>query len=264
MTTERLDAVVRYAKAHSSKPVVLFPGSVDQVHGEADALLLLSVISGRNPELLIGQHVVAAPRIKALGLETISTGYMLVDSGRTTTALYMSQTLPIPAHKPEIAAATALAGEMLGIQAMYLDGGSGAREPVPEAMIRAVRKAVNVPVIVGGGIRSEAAAQAAWDAGADVVVVGTAFEEDPFAPVRHCSGLQKPLTPVRQSAGGQSSNVRFRSRTRWSNRRCNCVRLAGSRSSLRCGLQRCSRRCSRCCCTPDPTCCGPKRSTPAA
>lgn len=179
MTTERLDAVVRYAKAHSSKPVVLFPGSVAQVHGEADALLLLSVISGRNPELLIGQHVVAAPRIKALGLETISTGYMLVDSGRTTTALYMSQTLPIPAHKPEIAAATALAGEMLGMQAMYLDGGSGALEPVPEAMIRAVRKAVNVPVIVGGGIRSEAAAQAAWDAGADVVVVGTAFEEDP-------------------------------------------------------------------------------------
>lgn len=179
MTSDRLDQVVRYAKKHSTKPVILFPGSINQVHGEADALLLLSVISGRNPELLIGQHVIAAPHIKALGLETVATGYLLVDTGRTTTAQYMSQTLPIPSNKPEIAAATALAGEMLGLQAMYLDGGSGAEHPVPPAMVNAVRKAVDVPVIVGGGIRSEDEAQAAWQAGADIVVIGTAFEEDP-------------------------------------------------------------------------------------
>lgn len=179
LTTDVLDTVLDRIKAQVSKPVILFPGSVDQVNGKADALLLLSVISGRNADLLIGQHVIAAPRIKALGLETIATGYMLIDSGRTTTALYMSQTLPIPRNKPEIAAATALAGSMLGLQAMYLDGGSGAEHAVPAAMVAAVRKAVDLPVIVGGGIRSEAAALSAWNAGADVVVVGTAFEEEP-------------------------------------------------------------------------------------
>lgn len=179
LTTDLLDAVLDRIKSKVSKPVILFPGSTDQVNGKADALLLLSVISGRNADLLIGQHVIAAPRIKALGLETIATGYMLIDSGRTTTALYMSQTLPIPRNKPEIAAATAMAGEMLGLQCMYLDGGSGAEHAVPSKMVAAVRKAVDLPIVVGGGIRSEEQALQAWNAGADVVVIGTAFEEQP-------------------------------------------------------------------------------------
>lgn len=179
LVEDAFDEAVRAIKARASKPIVLFPGDVNQIHPQADALLLLSVISGRNADLLIGKHVTAAPRIKAMGLETISTGYMLVESGALTTALYVSQTMPIPRSKPEIAAATALAGEMLGMQAMYLDAGSGAQKPVPPQMIQAVRNEVDLPMIVGGGIRSEIQAEAAWMAGADIVVMGTAFEQNP-------------------------------------------------------------------------------------
>lgn len=168
-----------HIRQHCQVPLLLFPGNPGQVSSHADALLLLSLISGRNADLLIGQHVVAAPKLKDSGLEIIPTGYMLVDGGEQTTASYISQTLPLPWHKPEIAAVTAMAGEMLGLQCMYLDGGSGARKPVSEAMIRAVRASVEVPLIVGGGIRHEAQAQAAFQAGADLVVVGTAFEEEP-------------------------------------------------------------------------------------
>lgn len=179
LVEDGFDKAVEEIKARTTKPVVLFPGDVNQLHPKADALLLLSVISGRNADLLIGKHVTAAPRIKAMGLETISTGYMLVESGALTTALYVSQTMPIPRLKPEIAASTALAGEMLGLQAMYLDAGSGAEKPVPPQMIEAVRKEVSLPLIVGGGIRTEMQAEAAWMAGADVVVMGTAFEQNP-------------------------------------------------------------------------------------
>lgn len=166
-------------RQNTAAPIVLFPGSPSQVSSEADAILLLSLISGRNADLLIGQHVVAAPKLKQSGLEIIPTGYMLVDGGEQTTASYISQTLPLPWHKPEIAAVTAMAGEMLGLQCMYLDGGSGARKPVSTDMIAAVRQAVDTPLIVGGGIRHEAQAKAAFEAGADMVVVGTAFEEEP-------------------------------------------------------------------------------------
>jgi putative glycerol-1-phosphate prenyltransferase len=142
-------------------------------------VLFLSLISGRNAELLIGHHVTAAPTIKAVGLEAIPTGYMLVDGGRPTTVSYVSQTLPIPHDKPGIAAATALAGELLGLQTIYLDTGSGALRSVSPAMIAAVRGTVNIPLIVGGGIRDAAQARALCEAGADVLVVGTAFEQDP-------------------------------------------------------------------------------------
>ncbi|MCB0813121.1 MAG: phosphoglycerol geranylgeranyltransferase [Flavobacteriales bacterium] len=170
---------MKRVKDLSDRPVVLFPGSPAQLSGHADALLFLSLISGRNPELLIGHHVTSAPTVKALGLEAIPTGYLLVDGGRMTTAHYVSQTSPIPHDKPGIAAATALAGELLGLKAIYLDTGSGAPRTVAPDMVKAVRQAVDLPIIVGGGIRSTEQAQALCEAGADMLVVGTAFEEDP-------------------------------------------------------------------------------------
>jgi geranylgeranylglyceryl phosphate synthase family protein len=160
-------------------PLVLFPGSPEQIHPAADALLLLSLISGRNPELLIGQHVQAAHRLRRSGLELLPTGYLLVDGGAPTTVSYVSNTRPLPRDKPGIAAATALAGEQLGLRLCYLDAGSGARQPVPPALIAAVRAAIDRPLIVGGGIREPEQAAAAVAAGADWVVVGNALERDP-------------------------------------------------------------------------------------
>lgn len=181
MATNGFDACVRLVKELSDRPVVLFPGSPAQLSGHADAVLFLSLISGRNPELLIGHHVTAAPRVRALGIEAIPTGYMLVDGGRMTTAHYVSQTSPIPHDKPGIAGATALAGSLLGLRTMYMDTGSGAKRTVSEAMVSVVRSCVDAPIIVGGGIRDGATARALCSAGADVVVVGTAVEEDPEA-----------------------------------------------------------------------------------
>lgn len=160
-------------------PLVLFPGEPDQVVAGADAVLFLSLISGRNPELLIGKHVASGMRIRKMNLEVVPTGYMLIGDGPLTTAAYISQTLPIPAGKPSIAAATAVAGEMLGLQVMYLDAGSGAGHPVPCSAIAAVREQVDCPIIVGGGINDAASIRAAWGAGADLVVVGTAIERNP-------------------------------------------------------------------------------------
>ena len=179
MVSDHFQQCVKWAKKHIKAPLVIFPGSPEQISEQADALLLLSLISGRNPELLIGNHVQAAPRLVKSQLEIISTGYMLIDCGKSTTASYISQTYPIPYNKPEIAAVTAIAGEMIGMKCMYLDGGSGAEIPVSPAMIQAVRQAVATPVIVGGGIRHEDQAREAFMAGADLVVVGTAIEENP-------------------------------------------------------------------------------------
>lgn len=179
LMTDAFDACVKRVKELSDRPVVLFPGSPAQLSAYADAVLFLSLISGRNPELLIGHHVTAAPRVKALGIEAIPTGYMLVDGGRATTAHYVSQTSPIPHDKPGIAACTALAGELLGMRTMYMDTGSGAKKTVSAEMIAAVRVSVACPIIVGGGIRDAATARLLCDAGADVIVVGTAVEEDP-------------------------------------------------------------------------------------
>ncbi|WP_192822498.1 geranylgeranylglyceryl/heptaprenylglyceryl phosphate synthase [Rufibacter sp. LB8] len=170
---------VQYIKQHSAIPVILFPSSGLYIDSAADGLLLLSLISGRNPDFLIGQHVAAAPLLQKSGLPLYSTGYMLVDSGRQTTASYMSGTTPIPNDKPSIAACTALAGQMLGLQHMYLDAGSGAMYPVSVAMIQAVRQAVSVPLLVGGGVNTPDKAEAAWKAGADVLVVGNHIEKQP-------------------------------------------------------------------------------------
>jgi phosphoglycerol geranylgeranyltransferase len=172
---------VESIKKHSKLPVIIFPGSQSQISSHADAILLLSLISGRNPELLIGQHVLAAPKLKESGLEILPTGYLLIESGNITTAAYISNTLPIPSSKQEIGACTALAGEQLGMKLIYLDGGSGAKNPVPLEMIQEVKKVISVPLIIGGGIRTAEMAYNACKAGADVIVVGTAFEKDAAA-----------------------------------------------------------------------------------
>ncbi len=179
LVKDRLQDCIECIKGQAAIPAVLFPGSPLQVCSSADAILFLSLISGRNPELLIGQHVIAAPYILESRLEVMPTGYMLVDGGRPTTASYMSNTQPIPSDKEDIAVCTALAGEMLGLKLLYLDGGSGARTPVPASMIRAVREKVSLPLFVGGGLRSPEAAHMAVSAGADLVVVGNVLEKNP-------------------------------------------------------------------------------------
>ena len=141
--------------------------------------LFLSLISGRNPDLLIGQHVAAAPILKQNKLEVVPTGYMLINSGKTTSVAYVSNTTPIPDDKHSLAACTAMAGEMLGLQVMYLDAGSGAEKEISAKMINAVRKSVNTPLIVGGGIDTSRKALAALEAGADMIVIGNALEKDP-------------------------------------------------------------------------------------
>ena len=171
--------IVQTIKKYTDIPVVLFPGGHLQVEPTADAILLLSLISGRNADFLIGQHVVAAPLIKQSNLEVLPTGYLLIDCGRQTTASYISNTTPLPYDKPSIAAATAMAGEMLGLKIMYLDGGSGAAQPISIDMIRVVKKSIQCPLIVGGGINTAEKAHAALNAGADLIVVGTGIEANP-------------------------------------------------------------------------------------
>lgn len=174
-----LDEVIQQIKAATDIPVVLFPGSPSQVSRYADALLYLSLISGRNPELLIGQHVVSAPFVKKSGLEVIPTGYIVVDGGAPTTVSYISNAAPVPADKNDIALCTAMAGEMLGMKLIYMDAGSGAKKPITTSMISAVAENVEVPVIVGGGITDPEKAYLNCKAGADVIVVGNAIEKDP-------------------------------------------------------------------------------------
>ncbi|MCU0429694.1 MAG: geranylgeranylglyceryl/heptaprenylglyceryl phosphate synthase [Cytophagaceae bacterium] len=174
-----LEATLHTIKQHCQIPVVLFPGSTMQISRHADALLFLSLISGRNADALIGQHVIAAPYLKQSGLEVISTGYMLVDCGKPTTVSYISNTTPIPYDKPEIAACTGLAGEMLGLKVIYLDGGSGAAQHISEDMIRAVSSYTSVPLIVGGGINTTEKIEKVLKAGADIVVIGNGIEKDP-------------------------------------------------------------------------------------
>lgn len=176
MTTYRLDEYIRHLKAATPVPVIIFPGSVMQVSKEADALLYLSLVSGRNPEYLIGNHVIVAPVLRELELEAISTAYLLIESGKPTSASYASHTFPIPRNKPEIAAAHALAAEYLGMSLTYLEAGSGAEHAVPDEMIYMVSRTVESPVIVGGGIRTPDMARRKVEAGASFVVVGNAFE----------------------------------------------------------------------------------------
>lgn len=179
ITNFNLPVIISEIKSISNIPVILFPGSNLHIDSSADAILFLSLISGRNPDFLIGQHVVAAPILKNSNLEIISTGYILVDCGKQTTVSYVSNTTPIPYDKPSIAACTGMAGEMLGLKLLYLDGGSGAMKPVSAKMVSAVRKAVDIPIIVGGGINSSLKASEILNAGADMIVIGNGIEKDP-------------------------------------------------------------------------------------
>ncbi len=170
------DALIKAVKAVVNIPVIIFPGSAMQISHYADAILFLSLISGRNPDYLIGQQVRSAPIIKHINLEALSTGYMLIKSGNYTSAEYMSNTSPIPSDKPDIARATALAAQILGMKLIYLEAGSGAAQPVPLEMVRKVAKYVDIPVIVGGGIREPEAARERVLAGASFIVTGNFFE----------------------------------------------------------------------------------------
>lgn len=180
LMAHQMELCIQRFKAESDIPVILFPGSPAQVTPYADALLYLSLISGRNAELLIGQHVASAPAVKASGLEVISTGYMIIDGGVQTTASYMSNAMPIPADKPEIALCTAWAGELQGKHIIYMDAGSGARRPISEDMIRKVSSHIDIPMFVGGGILTADKVYENCKAGANIIVVGNAIERDPL------------------------------------------------------------------------------------
>ena len=178
VSSEDFENCIRIVKEEVKIPVLLFPGSSNQVSGLADGILFLSLISGRNPDYLIGHQVESAPIIKRLNIETIPTGYLLIDGGKTSSVAYVSQTTPIPEDQTSIAVNTAIAGEMLGLKAIFLDAGSGAKNPVSSKMIAAVKQQTSLPVIVGGGIKTIHQINAALGAGADLVVIGNKVEED--------------------------------------------------------------------------------------
>jgi putative glycerol-1-phosphate prenyltransferase len=179
ISRDLLDICLQIFKTETKIPLVIFPGSVMQVNSKADAILLLSLVSGRNPDLLIGRHVEAVPYLKQANIETLSTAYLLIDGGKITTAQYISSTLPIPADKPDIASLTAQAAEMLGQKLVYLDTGSGATHSVSAEMIQKVRQDIDLPLIVGGGIKTPELAVEKLKAGADLLVIGNVLEEKP-------------------------------------------------------------------------------------
>jgi phosphoglycerol geranylgeranyltransferase len=189
LTFSSVDILIDAIRKLCSIPVILFPGNLLQLTHNADAILLLSLISGRNPELLIGNHVIAAPYLKDAKEKLISVGYILINCGNKTSVEYISQTEAIPCDKPEIAVATALAGEMLGMKMIYLEAGSGATNPVPLNVISAVRESVSIPLAIGGGIRNEKEVEEAFKAGADLIILGNGCEKKP--------GLLKAACKVR-------------------------------------------------------------------
>ena len=179
LINDNLNDCIKTIKENSKIPVILFPGNTMQINPKADGILFLSLISGRNPDLLIGKQVISAPILKQTELEIISTGYMLIDSGKATTASYMSNTVPIPREKNAIASSTAIAGQYLGMKLIYMDGGSGAEQPITSDMIKQVSNCIDIPLIIGGGICNAKKAIENCKAGADLIVVGNAIEKDP-------------------------------------------------------------------------------------
>lgn len=171
--------IIQHLKKNTDVPVIIFPGSIYQVDSNADAILLLTLISGRNPDYLIGKHVQAAPYLKKSELEILSTGYMLIDGDNISSVQYISNTIPIPSDKFDIAVSTAMAGEMIGNQFIYMDAGSGAKKPVPAQMISTVKRNIQSPLIVGGGIKTAEQLNSAYTAGSDIAVIGNAIEKDP-------------------------------------------------------------------------------------
>jgi len=179
MMDVRCEDRVKKIKSLSKIPVILFPGGIGQLNSHYDAMLFMSVISGRNPHYLIGEQVLAAPIVQSLGIETIPTGYILLDGGAGSTVQYISGTTPLPMHRKDIVVAHALAGQFLGMKFIYLEAGSGAKEPVPKSLIEAVNRTINIPIIVGGGINTPDLAREAVDAGASIIVTGTVIEQKP-------------------------------------------------------------------------------------
>jgi phosphoglycerol geranylgeranyltransferase len=177
MLNHRCDETLKVIHAEAKVPVVIFPGLYDAISPHADAILFLSLVSGRNPQMLIGEQVRAAPVVKHYDLEAIGTAYLLVESGAINSAQFMSGSFPLPRHKPDIALTHALAAQYLGMKLIYMDAGSGALEPITDEMIHAVRGAIEIPLIVGGGIRDPETAAAKASAGADFVITGTAIEK---------------------------------------------------------------------------------------
>jgi len=179
LTFSSVDNLIDEVKKQCSIPVILFPGNLLQLSFKADAILLLSLISGRNPELLIGNHVIAAPYLRNVKEKIISVGYILVGCGTKTSVEYISQTEAIPSDKPDIVIATALAGEMLGLQMIYLEAGSGAITPVPPNIISSVRENISIPIAVGGGLKDKKEIRKTFKAGADLIILGNGCEENP-------------------------------------------------------------------------------------
>ena len=179
LVSKPIDRTVEIIKNTASAPVILFPGSLLQLSEKADGILLLALISGRNPDYLIGNHVLAAHFLKKSGLEIIPTGYILIDGNSVSSVEYISNTRPIPVEKPDIVVATALAGEMLGYKLIYLEAGSGADRRVSERVVAEVKKNIAIPLMVGGGIRTPEDVLNLYKAGADIIVVGTAVEDNP-------------------------------------------------------------------------------------
>lgn len=173
-----IDSLIIEIKKQSDLPVYLFPGNAIQISKEADGILFISLISGRNSDYLIGQHVISAPLIRSYQLNVIPTGYMIIGDSNTS-AHYMSQTQAIPFNKPDIAIATAMAGEMLGLKVIYIDSGSGPNRSPSNAMIKQLSKEINSPIIVGGGIQSKKQIDLLFESGANLIVIGTAAEKDP-------------------------------------------------------------------------------------
>lgn len=173
-----LDSVIVFLKKHTSLPIYLFPGNAMQLSNKADGIFFLSLVSGRNPEYLIGQQVIAAPILKRMQLDVVSVAYMLIESGRTTSVEYMSNTKPIPSDKIDIIVATALAAEFLGFKMIYLEAGSGALHAVSPEIIKRVAEQVRIPIIVGGGIRNKTTVNDCYQAGASMVVIGSVIEQD--------------------------------------------------------------------------------------
>lgn len=191
LVSDRIDSTIEIIRKNTNIPVVLFPGSLMQLSNKADALLLLSLISGRNPEYLIGNHVLAAPYLKKSNLEIIPTGYILVGDRNTSSVEYISNTQPIPSDKFDMVSATAMAGEFMGNRLIYLESGSGAESPVSPALIEEVKRNISVPLIVGGGLRTPRQVSAVSKAGADMIVVGNAIENnlellDTLVSALHC------------------------------------------------------------------------------
>ena len=179
LTFNSIDNLISEVKKLCSIPVILFPGNLLQLTLNADIILLLSLISGRNPELLIGNHVLAAPFLKNERDKLVSVGYILINCGNKTSVEYISQTEAIPSDKPDIAVATALAGEMLGLQMIYLEAGSGASKPVPQNIIKAVRDNLTIPLAVGGGMKNKHEVEEIFKAGADLIILGNGCEKNP-------------------------------------------------------------------------------------